>query len=174
MEQEDVRVDHVGVCGVAVIYAAVVPMPWCNGVGVVAMKGFQTGEPIMVMDGHIVNSDDLERIEYRDGDPLQISANRFVLLDKTPLAVNHSCNPNAGIRPDLTMVAIRPIKMGDEITYDYSTTMLEGEDAWTMECRCGFRWCRKVIGDFTALPRNVQRIYLDIGVVQGFIKDAVI
>jgi len=56
--------------------------------------------------------------------------------------LNHSCNPTAGVR-GLTIISIRDIKEGDEITVDYST--IEGDRRWEMSCSCGEKKCRKVI-----------------------------
>ena len=56
--------------------------------------------------------------------------------------LNHSCNPNAGMR-GLTLISTRNIKEGEEITVDYST--IEGDERWEMSCSCGERNCRKII-----------------------------
>src|SRR5258708_38238768 len=36
--------------------------------------------------------------------------------------LNHSCNPNSGIRDKVVIVAMRDIEKGEEITLDYSIT----------------------------------------------------
>src|SRR5947199_2361447 len=44
--------------------------------------------------------------------------------------VNHSCDPNAGLRIDGTDVrlhALREIAAGEQVTFDYSTTMDEDD-----------------------------------------------
>jgi uncharacterized protein len=41
------------------------------------------------------------------------------------------------------MEAIRDIKKGEEITYDYATS--ETLNNWKMECKCGSKNCRKII-----------------------------
>ena len=80
---------------------------------------------------------------------------------------NHSCAPNAAIKEDYVLVALTDIQAGEQICFDYSTTM--SEDNWTMECRCGAPNCRGTIKDFGELPADLQRRYLDMGVVQSFI-----
>jgi len=43
---------------------------------------------------------------------------------------NHSCDPNAGLQIDgqkVWLVAIKNITQGEEITWDYSTTMDEDD-----------------------------------------------
>jgi len=81
--------------------------------------------------------------------------------------INHSCDPNAGLREDLEMVALRDIAAGEEVAFDYSTTM--SERSWTMPCSCGSPCCRSEISDFHDLPAEAKRRYLEAGVVQRFI-----
>jgi hypothetical protein len=57
--------------------------------------------------------------------------------------------------------------MGEEIRYDYSTTM--DEKSFTMACRCGAPECRQVVEDFAELPAGIQQYYLSRGLVMGFI-----
>jgi len=54
--------------------------------------------------------------------------------------VNHSCDPNAGLANDRTLVAIRDIPLGDEIFVDYGT--FETVEGWEMQCSCGTSLCR--------------------------------
>ena len=56
--------------------------------------------------------------------------------------MNHSCEPNGGLRGEAVLVAMRDIKEGEEITFDYATTeCIDGE--W--ECLCGTPACRGTI-----------------------------
>lgn len=81
--------------------------------------------------------------------------------------MNHSCEPNAGVVDDTVLIALRDIAPGEEITFDYSTTM--SEQLETMQCLCGQATCRRVIGDFHDLPRAVKDRYLAARLVQQFI-----
>jgi hypothetical protein len=85
--------------------------------------------------------------------------------------VNHSCNPNAGLRDNRHMIALRPIEAGEEIRFDYSTCM--SERLWTMHCRCGESNCRTVIRDFHDLPDETRRRYIALGIVQRFIIEEI-
>jgi hypothetical protein len=76
-----------------------------------------------------------------------------------------------GIKNERMLIALRPIETGEEIRFDYSTTM--SADHWTMECRCGQPTCRRVILDFHHLPPIMQNRYLQLGVVQRFIVNEV-
>ena len=98
---------------------------------------------------------------------LQTGWRTCILLDAPGVYANHSCNPNAGIRDGRILVAIRPVAVGDEIRFDYSTTM--AENFWTMRCFCGAPDCRGLVEDFARLPLELRRRYLELGVVQRFI-----
>lgn len=72
--------------------------------------------------------------------------------------LNHSCDPNSGINGRVTMMAIRNIKEGEEITVDYST--IEGDDLWEMKCTCGEKNCRKIIRSTRYIPVKQFKKYL--------------
>lgn len=57
-------------------------------------------------------------------------------------AMNHSCNPNAGIKGQLLVIARRKINKEEEICFDYDTTEI---GAVPFNCYCGSRECRKII-----------------------------
>lgn len=85
--------------------------------------------------------------------------------------INHSCEPNAGFRIEGTIAdlyAIRNIAAGEEILFDYSTTL--DEDDFTMACRCGRPSCRKLIGDGKYLPHDVWQRYLGLGILPEYVR----
>ncbi len=85
---------------------------------------------------------------------------------------NHSCDPNAGLKftsSGIFLVAIRNINTGDEITWDYSSTLLKSP--WKMRCARHEKNCRKIIGDFLSLDSRTQAKYLRLGIVPQHIKD---
>lgn len=60
---------------------------------------------------------------------------------------NHSCDPNIMpifIGGQYVDIAVKDIKMGDEITIDYSQFF--SSTKWEMKCNCGTNRCRKIIG----------------------------
>jgi SET domain-containing protein len=80
--------------------------------------------------------------------------------------VNHCCTPNAGILidgTDVRLVAIADISAGDQITFDYSTTM--DEDDFEFDCLCGADACRGRIGDFKRLPADLRKRYAELRIV---------
>ena len=76
--------------------------------------------------------------------------------------INHSCEPNCGIKGLFTLVAMHDIKKGQELTWDYDMT--EDSD-WRMECLCNTPSCRKIIGSFSLVPDTVRQAY------SGYISD---
>lgn len=98
--------------------------------------------------GKFVDSSEADRL-YSHGDDyfLQVENNLyFAATRKDEIEnedyINHSCNPNCGIRGSLQIVAMRDIKLDEEITFDYA--MSESSN-YRMNCNCGSDNCRKVI-----------------------------
>ncbi|MFA6132242.1 MAG: SET domain-containing protein-lysine N-methyltransferase [Patescibacteria group bacterium] len=140
--------------------------------GVFALKKFKKGETIIFLTGVPCTLD--EMIENVDNgleassDPLGVDDDQYLDLDELPRTFNHSCGPNAFIRGRNELVALKNIKIGDEITFDYSTTMNDnkkrieetGGALWTCKCRCGAKNCRGIINQFKTLPKSVQNFYI--------------
>ena len=72
--------------------------------------------------------------------------------------LNHSCDPTAGIKGRNTIVAMRPLKKGEEVTMDYALS--DTLPLWHMRCRCGAKNCRKVIKPYQDLSFQRQRKYI--------------
>ena len=138
-----------------------------TGLGLFAQMPFQPGDRILKLDGPRFNRDNPIHQTESGANLLQTGWRTYILLKAPAVYANHSCDPNAGIRDNRELVAIRAIAPGEEIRFDYSTTM--AEDFWTMRCQCGSPQCRGTIKDFRELPPPVQKRYLDLGLVQKFI-----
>lgn len=87
-----------------------------------------------------------------------IAKNRWIDPIPPYKYINHSCEPSAGIKGTVTMVALRDLKPRDEITIDYST--IEEDKNWHMRCSCGSRKCRKIIRSMEFLPEKKFKAYL--------------
>ncbi len=70
--------------------------------------------------------------------------------------INHSCEPNCGVRDLFRIVAMRLIVPGEEITWDYE--MAEDDD-WEMRCSCGSASCRVFIRGYRFLPLSKRIEY---------------
>ena len=112
--------------------------------------------------------------KLRRDNPLQIGRNSYMILDALPVCINHSCAPNAGIRTTNTLVALRSIKKGEELTFDYSTVVGEVNEGWYMSCACGAPSCRKTIGAWTTLPPKRIRYYKQNNALPDFVLKEVL
>jgi hypothetical protein len=144
-----------------------------NGLGLLATRSFRTNETIIKIVGRVVDAD----ILWKRGGTFADNCIRFgpeTYLDPgdgPPRYLNHSCEPTAAIRKEnnqLFLFAARPIRRGDEIAFDYSTT-LGDDDIWTMRCNCGHRSCRARIKRFGSLPAALKENYVDRGMVPKYI-----
>lgn len=126
------------------------------GNGVFATGDIKQGDVIYILSGDRMDwSELIKRVtskkEYID-DPFQVGRRTYIDLDDFSRTFNHSCDPNGGIRKNSELFALRDIKKGEEITYDYSMTI--GPTRWHMACKCGSKNCRKVLGDALSVPKK--------------------
>lgn len=117
-----------------------------HGYGVVATRDFAPGDVIVEVDGILWHEhdpvDDRYSLWIDDGVYLD-------MVDQTRW-INHSCDPNGEVEAELDgrggawarVVAIRPIRAGEEITYDYGFAAEQAEP-----CACGSPLCRGYIVD---------------------------
>src|SRR3989344_5622275 len=134
-----------------------------EGRGLFAVKPIREGEIVAIKGGHIIFWKTLKKHEKLIGASyLQINDN-FVLapltkreIEKVMMFLNHSCNPNVGVRGEITFVAMRDIKVGEELTIDYA--MID-DDNYRMRCNCGARNCRKVITGKDWKRKDLQSKY---------------
>jgi SET domain-containing protein len=89
-----------------------------------------------------------------------IDAGRVVLVlgeEDVRTRVNHSCEPNLGWADDRTLIAVRDIAEGDELTVDYATRI--SDPTFMMVCHCETYRCRQVVeGTDWQIPQ-LQRRY---------------
>lgn len=142
------------------------------GQGVFATSPIEKGRAIHVLAGRRITLNEFIRLvntgkEPLD-DPLQVGVRTFLVLDRLSRSFNHSCEPNAGIRGRNELFALRPIKSGEEITFDYSTTI--APTIWTMACSCGSPNCRGTIGDIRSIPPPRLRWYREHGALQTYMR----
>ena len=147
------------------------------GRGQVALENIARGETIVVYGGRAMTLDEYHHLPPEAKHLVwQVSESPYVLFG--PMCVeeisngdffNHSCNPNAGLRGDLRLVAMRDIAVGEAITFDYAICMTG--NIWDMECLCGELNCRRqVSGDDWMIP-ELQRKYA--GYWMSFIQEKI-
>lgn len=143
-----------------------------NDKGVFANRDFKKGEFIKEFKGKLFTSKQLPYPYDKVKDHyVQIGSNLYLgPSGNIDDFFNHSCNPNSGLKIDnnkVILIAIKKIKKGEEMTWDYSTTM--DEDDFEMNCYCQYKNCRKRIRDFKYLPKKIQKNYIILGIVPKYI-----
>lgn len=130
--------------GIRVVRSAI------DGYGVIALQPFAEGDAIAEVDG----------VTWREGEEVDDRYSLWIddgiyfdMVDQTRF-INHSCDPNAyvdiGVLDDgqawATVIALRPIAIGEELSYDYAFPPHLAEP-----CRCGSSKCRGLIMEEEAL-----------------------
>lgn len=121
-----------------------------HGKGLFATANISRDEVVIVKGGHIVSKEFLnEKVTAALGPAeLQIDDQLFispVMTDEredSMIYSNHSCEANLGIRGEITFVALRDIKAGEELTHDWAMT--DNDDS-SLQCRCGAANCRGTV-----------------------------
>ena len=149
-----------------------------EGTGAFALENIKKGETIDVMRGENITFEELKK-RYAKGkekicNPLQITEKMYLDLAEPYVYINHSCAPNVGLRKKGELFALKNIKKGEEINYDYSTTEWTYEKFgkykdWAMECNCKAKNCRGTLSQFPSLSPDLKRYYYKLGALQDFI-----
>ncbi len=124
-----------------------------KGRGVFTQQRIAKGEKIIAFTGWVVPTSELTDDLFA----LQIGPDLWLCTygDQVDDCVNHSCEPNAGFVDGAPVLyALRDIAADEEITFDYTTSMME-ED-WTLECRCASEKCRETILPWIKMPASYQ------------------
>ena len=130
--------------------------------GLIAVEPIHKGEIIAVSDGDVFYADldsqlpDIARNTayqfhekwYRDGKPTSYA--RFI---------NHSCEPNCGIKNLFQIVTMRDIAAGEELTFDYGMVCNSDWENPEGSCLCGSPNCRGKILPYRGLPQSVKDRY---------------
>ena len=126
-----------------------------GGCGVFAREPIKKGELICLWGGRIVAEDELDpNMQFFTQRILQIEEGLY-LEAPTPLepadCFNHSCEPNVGFSGQIGLVAMRDIKSGEELNFDYA--MCDGTSYDEFTCYCGSESCRgSVKGSDWSIP----------------------
>jgi SET domain-containing protein len=121
-----------------------------HGRGLFAKTDVATGEVVAIKGGHIIDRETLRReitpqlgpVEIQIDDDLFVAPVNPDERELSMLYTNHSCDPNIGIRGEITFVAMRDIRAGEELTHDWAMT---DNDDYSVECNCGVSACRKTL-----------------------------
>jgi uncharacterized protein len=121
------------------------------GRGVFALVPIARGTCIAVCSGWLAASDALDD----DWHAMQVGPDLWLCSAGENLddCINHACDPNAGfITGEPALFALRDIAAGEQIAWDYSTSI--AETGWTLACLCGSANCRRVIHSWWELAEH--------------------
>ena len=135
-----------------------------HGRGLFAIADIAKNEIAAIKGGHIADRKTLrEKITPRLG-PVEIQIDEDLFIapvteDERELSMlysNHSCDPNLGIRGEITFVAMRDIRAGEELTHDWAMT---DDDDYSVECNCSASNCRQILTGKDWQRPDLQRRY---------------
>jgi hypothetical protein len=115
-----------------------------HGFGSRAISVIPAGTSVATFGGTAMSRVDFSQYEAdRRSRSLQVDTNVIFLgpPSREPGdSINHSCEPNCGMRNATTIVAMRDIAVGEELTFDYA--MSDASDYDEFNCNCGTSLCR--------------------------------
>gem|GEM_PF-244293 len=146
-----------------------------HGLGGYATLPIAAGELVAVRSGSVVPYEEARRRDAAIGGfSMHVEPGLFLCPDSgdqlSDIAVylNHSCDPNTGIKGQISFVALNDIEPGEELTFDYATNV---SCPYRLACQCGSALCRKIVtGDDWRLPALQERYagHFD-AVITGFL-----
>ncbi len=129
-----------------------------KGDGVLATRPFAAGETVMV--GYLIGA-----VAGNHSHATQVGPDRWALHGGLGPKVNHSCDPNCGVRLNdaeaFDFVARRPIEAGQELTFDYAMRNFT-IDHFPSSCLCGSPRCRGSVTGWKDLPAARKVDYGDL------------
>ena len=96
-----------------------------NKKGIFAKERIKKGEIVCIKGGHILRREEIFSSSVINSyhpisDEYFLGAISSGEEDNIKILINHSCNPNCGLRGEITFVAMRDINVDEEITFDYA------------------------------------------------------
>jgi len=141
-----------------------------HGFGIFAIRSVRKDELLIGWAGKVVHvSEILKMDECERTYILQIDDELFQIpfwkgYNEPADFVNHCCEPNSGFKNSpITLVAMRDIAVGEEITFDYAMSdSIVGLKGNEFDCECGVPSCRgRYTGDDWKLFPNLWDKYGD-------------
>jgi uncharacterized protein len=132
-----------------------------DGYGLFTTSDLPEGTLLMIWGGDVVEREGIDYSKYRTETVVPISETHYLALPVTDddesldVFLNHSCDPTAWLIDEVTVVARRALKAGEEITTEFATWFdYEPGSVYSAGsvCKCGSPLCRKVLS-----PQDWQR-----------------
>jgi hypothetical protein len=135
-----------------------------HGYGLFAVADIAKDEIVAIKGGRIIDRKTLREkitsalgpVEIQIDDDLFIAPLAEEERELSMLYLNHSCDPNVGMRGEITFVAMRDIFEGEELTHDWAMT---DDDHYSVECNCDAANCRKILTGKEWQRADLQKRY---------------
>jgi uncharacterized protein len=147
------------------------------GKGVFAKKDFKKDLILAVFGGYVMTLKEESRLDKSVRDLAHQIDDNLVIGIKNKGQIqdvdffNHSCEPNAGFKGQIFMVAMEKIKKGEEVTFDYAM-VLGGSEPYKLNCLCKRNICRRKITNNDWKIKELQKKY--DGYFQWYIQDKIL
>ena len=135
-----------------------------HGRGLFAIADIAKNEIVAVKGGHVIDGKTLHEkitpvlgpVEIQIGDDLFITPVTEEERELSMVYLNHSCDPNLGVRGEISFMAMRDICAGEELTHDWAMT---DDGNYSVECNCGAANCRKILNGKDWQRPDLQKCY---------------
>jgi SET domain-containing protein len=151
------------------------------GKGVFAVKKIKKDEVLCVFFGNLLPVKEEEKLPEGFNDVgFQVTEDLLIgVSNESKLELdngayfNHSCEPNAGFRGQIILVAMRDIRKGEQVVFDYAMVLSKSKGAkkYELKCLCGSEKCRGYITDDDWKIPSLQKKYK--GYFQWYLQEKI-
>ena len=140
------------------------------GRGVFAKEPIRKGEIVCIAGGYILTVEDEDWFDGEMADkPIEIECGFYIgpctdadIPLTQQVLINHSCDPNTGIKGQILYVAMKNINSDSEITYDYAMICSgnpKSKLVFEFPCHSGAKKCRGKLTEEDWKQPGLQRRY---------------
>jgi uncharacterized protein len=118
-----------------------------QGLGSFALAAIAAGEVVTIWGGEVFTLAGVAAGKTKPGSVAAISETLLLASpahgpDHPDQFLNHSCDPNVWMRDEITLIARRDIRPGEEVTADYAFWEWDEKRVLSWQCRCATLLCR--------------------------------
>lgn len=96
-----------------------------DGRGMFAKQDIPACTALFKITGQPITFEQTKTLGEKENYCLQIGRKEYIYPDYPFYFSNHACEPNCGIDEDMNFVTLRDVRKGEELRWDYSTSMME-------------------------------------------------
>jgi hypothetical protein len=137
-----------------------------SGDGMFALEPIQKGETVCIVGGMVMTDSEFAAFQATHSfyNSIQIDDHLHLVEDPEITrsldgSMNHSCDSSAWMEDEVTLVARRDIKDGEEVTVDYALFTTQSNWMLDSRCHCGSQHCRRIITGDDWRRKDVQERY---------------